>query len=77
MLYKKFTWRIYALSERLLAPSRTDRLGGNSWQRLRLLRHAPEEEELIIVVLSPDTAMTLNKRKQEACSSSANRTKPL
>jgi len=23
---------------------RTDRLGGNSWQRLRLLRHAAEEE---------------------------------
>ena len=23
---------------------RTDRLGGNSWQRLRLLRHAPEDE---------------------------------
>jgi len=24
---------------------RTDRLGENSWQRLRSLRHVPEEEE--------------------------------
>jgi len=32
---------------------KTDRLGGTSWQRLRRLRHAPEEEESIRISLLP------------------------
>jgi len=42
------TCNLWILDWRLRSNAlRTDRLGGNSWQRLRRLRHAREEEEVI------------------------------
>jgi len=40
------TCNLWILDWRLRSNAlRIDRLGGNSWQQLRLLRHAPEEED--------------------------------
>jgi len=42
----KLTCDLWILDWRLQSDTlRTDRLGGNLWQRLRRLRHAPEETE--------------------------------